>query len=100
MRLPLELLLPDMHGRWGAVSMLLASTLTLGVLLLLMQRLESRFPLAGGARLRNLLRGVLILGVAIGSTNFSFRRNGRYTRSPSFGVARGHSQRWCFWPAT
>jgi hypothetical protein len=70
MRLPLELLLPGMYGRWGAVSMLLASALTLGMLLLLMQRLESRFPLAGGPRLRNLLRAVLILAAAIGSTNF------------------------------
>ncbi|HMD70643.1 MAG TPA: hypothetical protein VKF41_04835 [Bryobacteraceae bacterium] len=70
MRLPMELLLPGMYGRWGAVSMLLASALTLVMLLLLMQKLESRFPLAGGPRLRNLLRAVLILGVAIGSTNF------------------------------
>ena len=70
MRLPLEVLLPGMYGRWGAVSMLLASALTLGMLWLLMQRLESRFPLAAGPRLRNLLRGVLILGVAVGSTNF------------------------------
>jgi hypothetical protein len=70
MRLPLELLLPGMYGRWGAVSMLLASVLILGMLLLLMQRLESCFPLAGGARLRNLLRAVLILAAAIGSTNF------------------------------
>ena len=54
--LPFELLLPGMYGRWGAVSMLLASVLTLGTLLLLMPRLESRFPLAAGARLRNLLR--------------------------------------------
>ena len=70
MRLPLELLLPGMYGRWGRVSMLLASALTLGMLLLLMERLESRFPLAGGPRLRNLLRAVLILGAAVGSTNF------------------------------
>jgi len=70
MRLPLELLLPGMHGRWGRASMLLASVLTLGMLLLLMRRLESRFPLAGGPRLRNLLRAVLILAAAIGSTNF------------------------------
>jgi hypothetical protein len=70
MRLPLELLLPGMYGRWGRVSMLLASALTLGMLLLLMPRLESRFPPAGGPRLRNLLRAVLILGAAIGSTNF------------------------------
>jgi hypothetical protein len=70
MRLPLELVLPGMYGRWGRVSMLLASALTLGMLLLLMERLESRFPLAGGPRLRNLLRAVLILGAAVGSTNF------------------------------
>jgi len=70
MRLPFELLLPGMRGRWGCVSMLLASVLTLGMLLLLMQRLESRFPLAGGPRLRNLLRAVLIVATAIGSTNF------------------------------
>ena len=70
MRLPLQLLLPGMYGRWGRVSMLLASAFTLGLLLLLMPRLESRFPLAGGPRLRNLLRAVLILGAAIGSTNF------------------------------
>jgi hypothetical protein len=42
MRLPLELVLPGMYGRWGRVSMLLASALTLGMLLLLRERLE--FP--------------------------------------------------------
>jgi hypothetical protein len=70
MRLPLELLLPGMYGRWGRMSMLLGSVLTLGMLLLLMNRLESRFPLPAAPRLRNLLRGVLILAAAMGSTNF------------------------------
>ncbi len=70
MRLPLELLLPGMYGRWGRMSMLLGSALTLGMLLLLMNRLESRFPLPAAPRLRLLLRGVLILAAAIGSTNF------------------------------
>jgi hypothetical protein len=70
MRLPLELLLPGMYGRWGRVSMLLASVLTLGMLLLLLHKLEPLFPPAGGPRPRNLLRGALILAAAIGSTNF------------------------------
>ena len=70
MRLPLELLFPGMYGRWGRISMLLGSVLTLGMLLLLMNRLESRFPLPAAPRLRNFLRGVLILAAAIGSTNF------------------------------
>lgn len=70
MRLPLELLLPGMYGRWGPVSMLLASALTLGMLLLLMRRLESRFPPRCGHGLRNALRAVLILAAALGSTNF------------------------------
>ena len=47
MRLPFELLLRGMYGRWGVVSILLASALTLGMLVLLMQRLEWRFPLTG-----------------------------------------------------
>jgi hypothetical protein len=70
MRLPLQLLLPGMYGRWTRVSMLLASLLTIGMLLLLMHRLEPRFPAAGRPRLRNALRAALILAAAIGSTNF------------------------------
>jgi hypothetical protein len=69
-RLPLELLLPGMHGRWNRLSMLLASALMMGALILLLGRLESRLPLEGGRRLRNLLTATLIFATAIGSTNF------------------------------
>jgi len=70
MRLPLELALPGMYGRWNRLSMLLASGLFLGMLWLLMGRLEERLPPAGSRFLRNGLRAALILGAAIGSTNF------------------------------
>jgi hypothetical protein len=69
-RLPLNLLLPGMYGRWSRLSMLLASVLTVGMLFPLMRALESRFPLAAGPRLRNALRAALILAAAIGSTSF------------------------------
>ena len=68
-RLPLELLLPGMHGRWSRLSMLLASVLMMGALILLLGRIESRLPLKEGRRLRNLLTAALIFATAIGATN-------------------------------
>ena len=69
LRLPLELLLPGMHGRWSRLSMLLASALMMGALILLLGRLESRLPLKRSWLLRNLLTAALIFATAIGSTN-------------------------------
>ena len=93
MRLPLEILLPGMYGRWGRVSMLLASVLTLGALLLAMRRLESLWPPAGGPGLRVALRAVLILAAAIGSTNFFVSAERKvYQESIMWGSALAFAQ--------
>jgi len=93
MRMPLEGLLPGMYGRWGRVSMLLASVLMLGTLLLLMRRLESLLPAAGGERLRGALRAVLILAAAIGSTNFFVSAERKvYQESIMWGSALAFAQ--------
>lgn len=96
LRLPLELLLPGMYGRWGVVSMLLASALTLVMLLVLMRRLESRFPLAGVPRLRAALRAVLILAAALGSTSFFvFTEHKMYQESIVWGSALAFTEAVC-----
>jgi hypothetical protein len=69
-RLPLQLVFPEMYGRWNCLSMLLASAVVIGTLLLLMETLERRFPPAGRPVSRRLLAGGLLLAAAIGSTNF------------------------------
>jgi hypothetical protein len=93
MRLPLNLLLPGMYGRWGRVSMLLASVLTLAMLMLLMGRLESRFSPAAPPRWRNQLRAALILAAAIGSTNFFVSTERKvYQESIAWGSAWAFAQ--------
>ena len=92
-RLPLELLLPGMYGRWNCVSMLLASALVIGMLLLLMNRLEARFPPAGRQRLRYPLRACLILATALGSTNlFVSAERKIYQESIVWGSALAFAQ--------
>jgi hypothetical protein len=70
MRLPLELVMPGMYGRWNCLSMLAASALVIGMLMLLMRTLELRFPPSSGPRTRRLFTAALLLAAAIGSTNF------------------------------
>lgn len=92
-RLPLELLLPGMYGRWNCLSMLLASALIIGMLLLLMHRLEDRFPAAGRQRLRYPLRACLILATALGSTNlFVSAERKIYQESIIWGSALAFAQ--------
>jgi hypothetical protein len=66
-RILLNLLLPGMYGHWSRLSMLLGSAVILASLLLLFRRLEEYLQVQG--KLWNLLRGVLIVAVALGSTN-------------------------------
>jgi hypothetical protein len=68
-RLPLVLLFPGMNGHWSRWSMLLASILTLGALLLLLRSLEELAPLAK-ARSWLWLKPIFILAAGIGSTEF------------------------------
>ena len=69
-RLPLELVVPGMYGRWNCLSLLTASALLIAMLMLLMGTLERRFPPLSGRGARRLLTAALILAATIGSTNF------------------------------
>ncbi|MCX6633244.1 MAG: hypothetical protein NTW28_37080 [Candidatus Solibacter sp.] len=66
-RMPLNLILPGMYGRWSRFSMWLGSAVILASLMLLFRRLEELLPLRG--RLWGLLSGTLTVAVALGSTN-------------------------------
>jgi hypothetical protein len=66
-RIPLNVLLPGMYGRWSRFSMWLGSAVILASLMLLFRRLEELLQLKG--RLWGLLRGTLTVAVALGSTN-------------------------------
>ena len=70
LRLPLELVMPGMYGRWNCLSMLAASALLIAMLMLLMRTLERRFPPSSGPCTRRLFTAALILAASIGSTNF------------------------------
>ena len=59
-RIPLNLLLPFMYGRWNCLSMLAISALLLGMLPLLMDRLEDHFLSLAPRRSRYLLRAAFL----------------------------------------
>lgn len=69
LRIPLELLMPTMHGHWSRVSMLAASLLAMLSVLLFFRRLERHLGLEGHRKLRGLLRATAIVSVALGSSN-------------------------------
>ena len=69
LRLPLELMLPEMYGRWNCISMLMASALVIVALLLLLPILERRFSLEDRPAWWRLLSVCLILAATIGSTD-------------------------------
>ena len=66
-RIPLNLILPGMYGRWSRFSMWLGSAVILASLLLLFRRLEELLQLKG--KLWGWLRGTLTVAVVLGSTN-------------------------------
>jgi hypothetical protein len=68
-RLPLQLLVPAMHGRWSRASMLIASVLGMLAVLLFFRRLERYLKLEGRHGLRALLRATAVVAVALGSCN-------------------------------
>jgi len=68
-RLPFELLVPTMHGRWSRASMLAASLLAMLAVLLFFRRLEGYLGLEGHQNLRTLLRATAVVAVALGSCN-------------------------------
>jgi hypothetical protein len=89
-RLPLELLLPEMYGRWNCISMLFASALIIVALLLLMPALERHFPMEGKPASRRLLAAGLILATAIKSTNFFVSASRKvYEEAIIWGAAAG-----------
>jgi hypothetical protein len=69
LRLPLEVLMPAMHGHWSRTSMLAASLLAMLSVLLFFRRLEKHLGLEGHRKLRALLRATAIVSVALGSSN-------------------------------
>ena len=69
LRLPLEMLMPAMHGHWSRASMLAASLLAMLSVLLFFRRLERHLALEGHQKLRGLLRATAIVSVALGSSN-------------------------------
>ena len=68
-RLPLEMLMPAMHGRWSRTAMLAASLLAMLSVLLFFRRLEKHLGLEGHQKLRAMLRATAIVSVALGSSN-------------------------------
>jgi hypothetical protein len=86
-RLPLNLLIQGMEGRWNRLSMLLASALAIGMLVLLLRRLEERFP-SPHPKLRSALGALLIFSAALGSTNFFVSAEAKvYQESIAWGSA-------------
>jgi hypothetical protein len=61
--------LAGLPAQWNRVSMLLASVLAIGMLLLLLRRLEAVVPFEGDRWLRQCLAATLVVAAAIGSTN-------------------------------
>lgn len=70
MRIPLAVLFPAMKGHWSRSSMLAASVVMLAALWLLLRILETLLPELRGQRLWTMLRPVIILAAAIGSTHY------------------------------
>ncbi len=66
-RLPLQVFMPAMHGRWSRVSMLAASLLAMLSVLLFFRRLERHLALDVHPNLRALLRAAAVAAVALGS---------------------------------
>ncbi|HXK06380.1 MAG TPA: hypothetical protein VMS37_28550 [Verrucomicrobiae bacterium] len=67
LRIPLNLLMPGMYGRWSHASMLLGSLFGMAMLILLFRRLEDYLQLRG--TLWAGLRAMLLVSVFLGSTN-------------------------------
>jgi hypothetical protein len=68
-RIPAEILLPDMHGRWSRFSMLVSALVWMAMAAWLFRRLETSLALRGSERLRDVLRITLIAGAGLGSVN-------------------------------
>ncbi len=66
-RLPLQVFMPAMYGRWSRASMLAASLLAMLSVLLFFRRLERHLALAVHPNLRALLRAAAVAAVALGS---------------------------------
>ena len=87
-RLPLELLLPAMHGRWSRASVLASSLLAMLLVLLFFRRLERYFELEGRRKLCAILRATAIVAVALGSTNpFLCAESKVYQEAIAWGAA-------------
>src|ERR1051326_2202440 len=66
-RMVLNLIMPDMYGRWSRFSMLCGSLFGMAMLMVLYRRLEALLELTG--RLWAVLRATLLVAVFLGSTN-------------------------------
>jgi hypothetical protein len=66
-RIPLNLLMPSMYGRWNRLSMLLGSLAIMASLILLFGRLERHLGVQG--RIWWATRVTLLIAVVLGSTN-------------------------------
>jgi hypothetical protein len=69
-RMPVTLLLPEMYGRWSRFSMLCASLVMLGSLLLLIRELERQAPALTQSRAWKALAPAFVLSASVGSTHF------------------------------
>jgi hypothetical protein len=80
-----------MYGRWNRLSMLCGSALLMGMLILLLAKLETLLALRG--RLWALLRASLVAATAVGSTNLFLSTESRvYQEALMWGTALAFAQ--------